>query len=292
MALSSQRRTPRLAAIVGAGIVASLALSGCIKVDANVAIASDATASGTFAFELQKEAASFLGISDLASFESQIDEGALTEGGELDTFQECVTSESASGYLYTCTFANLPFTESTGLWTVNKEDSTIVFRMVSEGAGEEAQGAGDLLGDASMGSINVAVEFPGPITSVEGSFVEQTSESTAKVSAAMTETIDVTIRSEDGSSSVNIAVILVIALAAGVAVLLIVAVILLVMRRRAGTRALALPPAGAPEVDSGAPMSTDAPMQIASPEVDGQAPALPAADDTSDGEGRQSPDGS
>lgn len=272
MNLTLTRRTQRLAALVGAGIVASLALTGCIKVDANVAIASDATASGTFAFELQKDAASFLGISDLASFEGQISEGALTEGNELDAFQECVTSESDTGYVYTCTFANVPFTESTGLWTVTKEESTIVFRMVSEGAGEETQGADNLLGDASMGSINVTVEFPGPITAVEGEFVEQTSESTAKVSAAMTETIDVTIRSEDGASGTNIAAILVIALAAGVAVLLIVAVVLLVMRRRSGTRDLEAPV----EADSEPSAEADAlPTDTASP-------ALPPAGESDD----------
>ncbi|HAN72188.1 MAG TPA: hypothetical protein DCQ36_11470 [Actinobacteria bacterium] len=275
MMLTLSRRPQRLAAFVGAGIVASLALTGCIKVDANVAIASDATASGTFAFELQKDAAGFLGISDLASFQSQIDEGALTEGDELETFQECVTSESETGYVYTCSFANMPFTEPSGLWTVTKEESTIVFAMTSEGAGEETQGADNLLGDASMGSINVTVEFPGPITAVEGEFVEQTSESTAKVSAAMTETINVTIRSEDGSSGTNIAVIIVIALAAGVAVLLIVAVVLLVMRRRAGTQELALPAAGeAQEAESG--------TEIAAAETDAAPPALPPADSDED----------
>lgn len=228
-------RTMRAGVLAGIAATAVLALTGCIKVDANVAIASDATASGTFGFELQKEAASFLEINDLESFKSQIDEGALTEGDELDSFQECVSSESDTGYVYTCTFANTPFTATDGLWTITKEGSTIVFRMVSEGGGEDAADAGALLGDAGLGSIDVAVEFPGPITSVEGDLVEQTSETTAKISGSMMDTINVTIRSEEGSSGPNVAAILVVAIAAGVAVLLVVAVILLVMRRRAGT---------------------------------------------------------
>ena len=98
-----------------------------------------------------------------------------------------------------------------------------------------------MLGDAGMGSIDVTVEFPGTITAVQGDLVEKTSDTTARVSASMMDTIDVTIRSEDGASQGGVAAIIVVAIAEGVVVLLIVAVILLVMRRRAGTRAPELP---------------------------------------------------
>lgn len=243
MSPTIRRSTNRLAALTGIAVLAIVTLSGCIKVDADVAINSDATASGTFAFELQKDAASFLGIGDLATFEQQIDEGALTEGQELDSFQECVTGESDTGYTYTCTFANTPFTEPDGLWRIAKEGSSIVFTMTSEGAGEDGAEAASMLGDAGMGSIDVTVEFPGTITSVQGDLVEKTSDTTARVSASMTDTIDVTITSEDGASQGGIAGIIVVAIAAGVVVLLIVAVILLIMRRRAGTRPPELPAA-------------------------------------------------
>lgn len=243
MSPTIRRSTNRMAALTGIAVLAIVTLSGCIKVDADVAINSDATASGTFAFELQKDAASFLGIGDLATFEQQIDEGALTEGQELDSFQECVTGESDTGYTYTCTFANTPFTEPDGLWRIAKEGSSIVFTMTSEGAGEDGAEAASMLGDAGMGSIDVTVEFPGTITSVQGDLVEKTSDTTARVSASMTDTIDVTITSEDGASQGGIAGIIVVAIAAGVVVLLIVAVILLIMRRRAGTRPPELPAA-------------------------------------------------
>lgn len=229
------RRTTRIAGLAGAVTLAVLGLTGCIKVDAVVGIGPDATGSGTFALEFQKEAASFLGITDLASFESQISEGALTEGDELDAFTECVTSETDTGYVYTCTFANTEFTDPEGLWQITKEGEEIVFTMSSPGAGEEAAGAEDLLGGASMGGINVTAEFPGPITSIEGALVEQTSDNEATITASMMDEIAVTIRSEAGSSGPTLSVILVIALTAGIIVLLIVAVVLLVMRRRAGT---------------------------------------------------------
>jgi hypothetical protein len=233
--LTPSRSAGRIGALVGVAAVAVLTLTGCIKVDANVAIASDATASGTFGFELQKDAAGFLGISDLSSFEAAIDEGALTDGEELETFQECVTSESDAGYVYTCSFANASFTNPDDLWQISKNGSNIVFTMTNEGQSAEDAEMTGLLGDAGMGAINVTVEFPGPITSVEGEFAEKTSDTTAKISASMMDTLKVTITSEESSGG-GFAVILVVAIAAGVVVLLIVAVILLVMRRRAGTR--------------------------------------------------------
>lgn len=233
--LTPSRSAGRIGALVGIAAVAVLTLTGCIKVDANVAIASDATASGTFGFELQKDAAGFLGISDLSSFEAAIDEGALTDGEELETFQDCVTSESDAGYVYTCSFANASFTNPDDLWQISKDGSNIVFTMTNEGQSAEDAEMTGLLGDAGMGAINVTVEFPGPITSVEGKFAEKTSDTTAKISASMMDALKVTITSEESSGG-GFAVILVVAIAAGVVVLLIVAVILLVMRRRAGTR--------------------------------------------------------
>ena len=256
-------RPRRLSALIGVGVITVLTLTGCIKVDATVAIAPDATASGTFAFELQKEAASFLGINTLDDFSSQIDQGALTDGEELDAFQECVSSETETGFAYTCTFANTPFSDADGLWSISKEDATIVFTMVNDGGGEANGEAAGLLGDAGMGSIDVDVEFPGPITSVEGDFVEQVSENEARVSASMTDSVNVTIRSEDGESSAPIAVILIIAGTAGIVVLLIVAVVLLAMRRRAGasdsgTSGSGTSDSGAAEVEPASSPAADA----------------------------------
>lgn len=264
------RRTPRAAALIGAVAVAVLGLSGCIKVDAEVGIGADARASGTFEFELEKDAAGFLGISDLASFESQIDEGALTEGDELDAFTECTTSESDTGYVYSCTFENTTFAEADGLWRIAKEGEEIVFTMASPGAGAEAAGAEELLGGASLGSINVDVEFPGPITSVEGDFVEQTSDNAATVTASMMDEIAVTIRSEAGSGP-SLSVILVLVIAVAIIVLLVVAVILLVKRRRAGTTHVVIAPAAAAAASGITPAAVS---EAASAEI----PALEASD--------------
>ena len=266
---ASFRSAGRIGALIGVTAVAVLTLTGCIKVDANVAIASDATASGTFGFELQKDAAAFLEITDLASFEKAMQEDALTDGEELETFQSCVSSESESGFVYTCSFANATFNKPDDLWQITKDGSNIVFTMTSEGQSAEDAEMQAMLGDVGMGDINVTVEFPGPITSVEGEFAEKTSDTTAKVSASMLDNLKVTITSQESGGG-GFAGILVVAIAAGVIVLLIVAVILLVMRRRAGTRDL-----GAAGVAGAA--ATTAPAAEASAAETPAAPA-PAAD--------------
>ena len=237
--LSSAPRRPstrpsRVAAIVGGVAIAALALTGCIKVDADVTVNSDATGSGTFALELQKEAAQFLGISDLASFESQLNEGDLAGGG-IGEFDSCESSESDTGFVYTCTFTDLAFTDpEDGPWTITKEGDLLTFRMQSNaadtGATEDAATA-DLLGDTSMGSINVDVTFPGPITSVTGAGATKTSDTTATVSGSLTENIDATITAESSSSG-GIAALLIVLITAAVLVLIVVVAVLLIVRRR------------------------------------------------------------
>jgi len=68
-AVAARRRTPRIIGLAGACALVVVTLTGCLKLDADLTVNADATATGTLAIEFQKEAASFLGISDLASFE-------------------------------------------------------------------------------------------------------------------------------------------------------------------------------------------------------------------------------
>lgn len=227
---STRSRMIRTAAAIAAGVAGALVLTGCIKVEADVTVASDATASGTFGFELQKEAAGFLGITDAGAFEEQLETGDLSEEEGLSSFDDCTASESDTGFVYTCAFTDTPFTDSTDLWTITKEDSTIVFRMVNEG---DDSGAGDLgLGEGSLGSVSVDVTFPGPITSISGAGATQTSDTTATVEASMTDALDISIRSEDGASGFPVATLIVVLVAAGVILLIVVVAGVLIARRR------------------------------------------------------------
>ena len=186
-AVARSRRTSRLIGLAGACALAVVSLSGCLKLDADLTVNADATASGTLAVEFQKEAAGFLGISDLASFEENFSGEELGAEG-LDNFTDCTTSETDAAYVYTCTFENEAFTEGDGPWTITKEGDLVVLRVVNEAqSGDDAA----LLGDANLGSISVTATFPGPITAVSGDAVEQTSDTSATISGSLTESIDV-----------------------------------------------------------------------------------------------------
>lgn len=223
-------RWARAGVAVGLGALTVLTLSACIKVEADVTITEDAAASGTFGFELQKDAAGFLGISDAETFSRQLQTGDLAQEDGLQAFQDCKTSESETGYVYACSFTEETFSDPSGPWTIEKEDATIVFRMANEGQTQDGADFG--LGDTSMGSIAVDITFPGAITSVTGDAVTQTSDTTATIDSSMTQSFDVVIRSEDGSGGLSVAVLAVVIVTAGVIVLIIVVAITLMSRRR------------------------------------------------------------
>ena len=236
-ALAPSRRTTRIAGLIGACTLAIVALSGCIKVDADVTVSPEATGTGTFAFELQKEAAGFLGISDLETFRSELIDGELSADSGLGVFDQCETSESDTGFVYTCSFTDATFTDpDEGPWTIAKDGDSIVFTMASDAQGDAAAtGGDDLLGDASLGTINVDVTFPGAITSITGEGGTKTSDTTATVSGSLTDTINVTITSEAGSSGLTVSALLVVLLAVAVVALIVIVAIVLLMRRRGST---------------------------------------------------------
>ena len=110
--------------------------------------------------------------------------------------------------------------------------------MTSDSQGEAAAtGDDELLGDASLGSINVDVTFPGAITSITGQGGTQTSDTTATVSGSLTDTINVTITSDAGSSGLTVSALLVVLLAVAIVALIVIVAIVLLMRRRGSTDA-------------------------------------------------------
>ena len=200
-AVASPRRTTRLIGLAGACALAVLSLSGCLKLDADLTVNADATASGTLAIEFQKEAAGFLGISDLASFEENFSGEELGAEG-LDQFTECTTSETDAAYVYTCTFENEVFEGTDGPWSITKEGDLLVLKVVNEGQTGNPDDSLDLLGDANLGSITVSATFPGPITAVSGNGVEKTSDTTATISGSLTESIDASVTAESSGRRV------------------------------------------------------------------------------------------
>jgi hypothetical protein len=234
---AGRHRTSRLIGLIGVMALSALALSGCIKLDATVAINSDAKASGVVGIELEKQAASFLGIDGLESFDSEMTSGSLTDESGLGGLTDCSTSETETGYLYSCTFTDQEFTQDGELWTITREGDSIVFRMASEGQ-SSTDGADALLGEASLGSINVDVTFPGVITEVSGEGAEKTSDTTATISGDLSDTLDVTITSESSTGGVPWSILIVLLVLLAVIILIIVVAVVMISRRR---RAVAAP---------------------------------------------------
>jgi hypothetical protein len=226
-AANAPRRTTRLLGLVGACALAVAALSGCLKLDADLTINADATASGTLDIEFQKEAAGFLGISDLASFEENFTGEEL--GADLGQFSDCTTSESDTAYVYSCTFEDEAFDSPDNPWTITKEGDLITLSVVNEGQSSEDDA---LLGDASLGSISVSATFPGPITAVSGDAAEKTSDTTATISGSLTDAIDASVTSEASSQAFSLSALLVVLLTLAVIALIVIVVVVMIMRRR------------------------------------------------------------
>jgi len=250
------RRAWRITRLAAIGAVAVTLLSACITVKADLTVNPDASASGTFSLELQKEAAGFLGITSVDDFAKGIDSGEVTGDTGFEQFQDCSPSETDAGYVYSCTFTNATFTDTNGPWTITKDGDQITFHIASTGSGAEGDtSAQDVLGDASIGDIEVSIEFPGSISSITGSGAEQTSDTSATISGSLTDQMDVTIVSAAGGGF-SLSSILVIVIFAAILILIIVVVVVLIMRRRSST----------PELDA----ATVAAAESISPPADAQ----------------------
>lgn len=262
-AVATHRRTSRLIGLASACALAVVSLSGCLKLDADLTVNADATASGTLAVEFQKEAASFLGITDMASFEEGFASDELGTGG-LEQFTDCTTSETDAAYVYTCTFENETFEGTDSPWTITKEGDLVTLRVVNEAqSGDDAA----LLGDASLGSITVSATFPGPITAVSGDAVEKTSDTTATISGSLTDSIDSSVTSESSSGGFSVSSLLVILLALAVVALIVIVAVVLLMRRRKG------PQGDAVSAADGAPVAAAAATTAAGVAVADSVPA-------------------
>lgn len=261
------RRRARVAGIAVAGVLSMLALTGCLSINADMTITSDAKGTGTFALSLQKQAAKLLGITDLTTFTSGIKQDDTSPG--MLKSATCKASETSDNYVYTCSFTDETFTKSDELWTINKSGNTIVFAMKNNPSSSATNGQNaDLLGGGSLGDVTVNVTFPGTIQSVSGTGATKTSDTTATVKGAMTDSFDVSIVSATSSGP---PIGLIIAIVAGVLILIaiVVALIWFLMRRRSKG------PQG-PELEAGAGAEAVAGSVVGSVAGIGTATALTA----------------
>ena len=242
---------PRLTRAAGVTAVAALALltlSACISVKADMTINGDAKATGTLSLEFEKQAANFLGITSLADFESGVSDDKTTEG--LSSLQDCSASENDTAYIYSCTFADQEFANTGDApWTITKQGDTIVMKVVNEGQSADS-GSGDLLGDASLGSISISATFPGPITDVTGAGATKTSDTTVQVDASLTDSVDVTVTSQVSSASNLMSVLAIVAIIVVIGVIALAIIVLIMRRRGRGSDAVVEPAAAAVVTDT------------------------------------------
>lgn len=223
------RRVPRALALAATGGLAVLTLSGCLSMNADLTVNSDAKTSGTFAVGLQKQAAGMLGMTDLGTFEQGLTSEEMSgEAGGLFESGECVASETDAEYVYTCSFSDVEFKEGDGPWAISKEGDVITFHMVNDGATGESAEAAELVG-GSMGDITVNVTFPGAIQTITGDGATKNSDTSATVKVAMTDAADITITSAASGGGGMGSILLIVGLV--LLALIVIAVIIVLVTR-------------------------------------------------------------
>jgi len=210
--------------IAASALLASsaLLLTGCLDVDADLTVNQDATATGEMTIAISSEISGLLGLASGVDFVNQVQEGML-EGAEGIEDLDCAPAERDDAVAMTCTFENQVFDQADDIWNIYaSDDNTVTFFSSS---GEEAtQEDAALFGDLNFdfGGYTIDVEMPGPIVSVEGTNVEQTSDTNFRISAGLDETFEAVVIAEDGTSSfptmlLIIGIIVILAVIAGIA---------------------------------------------------------------------------
>ena len=200
----------------------ALVLTACLDVDADITVNSDATATGNMTVAISSEFSCLLGLASGNDLVEQIQQGTL-DGAEGVDDLDCSPLDREGAVAMNCTFEDLAFEDPDDLWNIySGDDGTVTFVTTSgeEVTEEDAGLLGDL--DFDFGGYNISVEMPGPITSVEGTNVEQTSDTTFRVQAGLDENFDVIVTSEDGSGGFpTYLILLLIIVALGVIALVI-----------------------------------------------------------------------
>lgn len=206
------------ALLAGSGLL----LAGCLDVDANITVNSDATATGDMTVAISSEFSGLLGLASGNDLVAQVEQGML-EGAEGAADLDCSPLDRDGAVAMNCTFENQAFNEADDLWNIYAgDDGTVTFVTTSgeEVTEEDAGLLGDL--DFDFGGYDISVEMPGTIISVEGTGAEQTSDTTFRVQSGLDENFDVIVTSEDGSGGIPTSLILVLIIAAlGIAALVV-----------------------------------------------------------------------
>ena len=197
-------------------------LSGCLDVDADLSVNEDATATGEMTIAISSEISGLLGLGSGVELVDQLKQGML-DGAEGVEDLDCQPADQENAVAMVCSFENQVFDQADDIWNIYaSDDNTVTFYSSSgEQAAEEDAGFLDDLVDFDFGGYQIDVEMPGPIVSVDGTNVDQTSETSFRIEAGLNDSFEAVVVSEDGSSSFPWVLLIVV----GVAVLAVIALV-------------------------------------------------------------------
>ena len=203
-------------------------LSGCLDVDADLSVNEDATATGEMTIAISSEISGLLGLGSGVDLVDQLKQGML-DGAEGVEDLDCEPAEQGNAVAMVGSFESQVFDQADDIWNIYaSDDKTVTFYSSSgEQAAEEDAGFLDDLVDFDFGGYQIDVEMPGPIVSVDGTNVDQTSETSFRIEAGLNDSFEAVVVSEDGSSSFPWVLLIVI----GVAVLAVIALVAFLIGR-------------------------------------------------------------
>ena len=204
-------------------------LSGCLDVDADLSVNEDATATGEMTIAISSEISGLLGLGSGVDLVDQLKQGML-DGAEGVEDLDCEPAEQENAVAMVCSFENQVFDQADDIWNIYaSDDNTVTFYSSSgeQAAEEEDAGLFDDLVDFDFGGYQIDVEMPGPIVSVDGTNVDQTSDTSFRIDAGLNDSFEAVVVSEDGSSSFPWVLLIVI----GVAVLAVIALVVFLIGR-------------------------------------------------------------
>jgi len=177
---------------------------------------------------ISSEISGLLGLGSGVDLVDQLKQGML-DGAEGVEDLDCEPAEQENAVAMVCSFENQVFDQADDIWNIYaSDDNTVTFYSSSgEQAAEEDAGLFDDLVDFDFGGYQIDVEMPGPIVSVDGTNVDQTSDTSFRIEAGLNDSFEAIVVSEDGSSSFPWVLLIVI----GVAVLAVIALVVFLIGR-------------------------------------------------------------
>jgi hypothetical protein len=178
----------------------ALTLTGCLELEAELDVNSDATISGTINIEVASEAGALMGITSSESLAALVESGEAQDGLSAAAYSCTPAVGDTEKYEVDCTFSSTAFTDATEIWSASREGELITFRVFQEAA--EGSGTDELIPGLELGGIDITATFPGDIESVTGDFAIQEDARTVEVTAPLSRSVDVTVVAQSGGGDV------------------------------------------------------------------------------------------